>query len=49
MKIYVKNMACLSCKEVVKDALKELHINTLKVDLGEIETKENITDEDKQN
>ena len=48
MKIYVKNMACLSCKEVVKDALKELHINTLKVDLGEIETKENITDEEKQ-
>ncbi len=48
MKIYVKNMACLSCKEVVKDALEELNITPVKVDLGEIETKEAVSDEEKQ-
>ena len=40
MKIYVKNMACESCKVVVKDALEELDISPVKVELGEIETKE---------
>lgn len=48
MKIYVKNMACLSCKEVVKDALEELNITPVKVELGEIETKEAVSDEEKQ-
>ncbi len=48
MKIYVKNMACESCKIFVKDALKELEISTVKVDLGEIETKEDVTDEEKK-
>ncbi|MBL7856381.1 MAG: AraC family transcriptional regulator [Cyclobacteriaceae bacterium] len=48
MKIYVKNMACESCKIVVKDALEELGISTVKVDLGEIETKEDVSDADKK-
>jgi AraC-like DNA-binding protein len=48
MKIYVKNMACESCKEVVKEALAELNIFPLKVDLGEIETREDISDDDKK-
>jgi len=48
MKIYVKNMACESCKVVVRKTLQELHISTLKVELGEIETKENISDADKK-
>ena len=48
MKIYVKNMACESCKIFVKDALKELDISTVKVELGEIETKEDISDNDKK-
>ena len=48
MKIYVRNMACESCKIFVKEALDELHINAVKVGLGEIETKGDITDEDKQ-
>lgn len=48
MKIYVKNMACESCKVVVKKALQELDIMPLKVELGEIETKEKISDEDKK-
>lgn len=47
MKIYVKNMACESCKVVVKEALEELDITPVKVELGEIETKEEVSDEDK--
>ena len=45
MKIYIRNMACESCKVVVKDALEELDIATVKVELGEIETREDISDE----
>jgi AraC-like DNA-binding protein len=47
MKIYVKNMACESCKMVVTEALVALHLTPVKVELGEIETKEDISDEDK--
>ena len=48
MKIYVKNMACESCKLVVKDALEELDISPVKVELGEIETREDISDDKKK-
>jgi AraC-like DNA-binding protein len=47
MKIYVKNMACESCKVVVRGALKELDISAVKVELGEIEIKENLSDDEK--
>ena len=47
MKLFIKNMACESCKVVVKEALEELDISPVKVELGEIETKENVTDDDK--
>lgn len=47
MKIYVKNMACESCKIFVKEALDELGISLVKVELGEIETKEDISDSKK--
>jgi AraC-like DNA-binding protein len=47
MKIYVKNMACESCKILVKDALVELGISPVKVELGEIETKEDVSDDEK--
>lgn len=47
MKIYVKNMACESCKIFVKEALDELGIPLVKVDLGEIETKEDVSDIEK--
>ena len=40
-------MACESCKVFVKEALEELDIKPVKVELGEIETKENISDEEK--
>lgn len=48
MKIYVKNMACESCKIVVKGALEELDISPIKVELGEIEIKEDISDDEKR-
>ncbi|MGZ4057077.1 MAG: helix-turn-helix domain-containing protein [Bacteroidia bacterium] len=48
MKIYVKNMACESCKLVVKNALEELNLIPLKVELGEIITKEDVTDNQKK-
>ena len=48
MKLYVRNMACLSCKVVVKEALEELEIQPVKVELGEIETSEDLTDIEKQ-
>lgn len=48
MKIYVKNMACESCKIVLKDALDELGIATSKIDLGEIDTKEDVSDDEKK-
>ena len=48
MKIYVKNMACESCKFVVKEALEELNISPARVELGEIETKEDITEDEKK-
>ena len=37
-------MACESCKVVVKDALEDLEIHPLKVELGEVETKEALSD-----
>ena len=48
MIIYIKNMACESCKVVVKNALEELEISPVKVELGEVETKEDVTDEEKK-
>lgn len=48
MTIYVKNMACTSCVVVVKDALKELKIPYEKVELGEIQTTKEVSDEKKR-
>ena len=48
MKIYVKNMACESCKIFVEGALDELGIEARKVDLGEIETKQDVSDDEKR-
>ena len=41
-------MACQSCKVVVREALEELDIKPLVVQLGEVETKEDLTDDDKK-
>jgi AraC-like DNA-binding protein len=48
MKIYIKNMACESCKIVVREALEELDISAVKIELGEIETKEEVSLEEKK-
>ncbi|MGM8361343.1 helix-turn-helix domain-containing protein [Flavobacterium sp. ARAG 55.4] len=48
MKIYIKNMACESCKVVVKEALEELNLNPVKIELGEAVIKEEITTEKKK-
>lgn len=48
MKIYVKNMACESCKIILKEALEELDISTIKIELGEIEVKEELTTSEKK-
>lgn len=41
-------MACESCKIFIKETLDDMDIKTVKVDLGEIETKEDVTDEEKK-
>ncbi len=48
MKIYIRNMACESCKVVVKNALEELDLIPLKIELGEIETQGHATDNQKK-
>lgn len=47
MIIYVKNMACESCKVVVREALMEIGISVVKVDLGEIETQHDLSNQEK--
>ncbi len=47
MKLFIKNMACESCKVVVKNALEELDIIPIKVELGEVETNETISIDEK--
>ena len=42
MKIYIRNMACESCKVVVKDALLKLNLHPVKVELGTAEIKEDL-------
>lgn len=41
-------MACESCVIFLKDTLDELGIVPIKVELGEIETKEDVSDDDKK-
>jgi copper chaperone CopZ len=48
MKLYIKNMACESCKTVVRDELKKLQVKYSKVDFGEAEVTQPITDLQKE-
>jgi len=41
-------MACESCKLVVKDALTKLNLHPVKVELGEVEIKEELSDAKKE-
>lgn len=49
MKLYIKNMACESCKVLVKDELEKIHIKPLKVELGEVEVKNKISEQKLKN
>lgn len=48
MKMYIKNMVCNRCKMVVKSELEKLGLQPLSVELGEVELKEEPTDEEKE-
>ena len=45
MKLYIKNMVCIRCKLVVKDELDKLELSYSQVELGEVEIKETISEE----
>jgi len=45
LKLFVKYMVSLRCKMVVKEELSKLGVRAAKVDLGIVETRENISDE----
>ena len=47
MKIYIRNMACESCKVVVKEAIEKLNLHPVKVELGEADIKENLSANEK--
>ncbi len=43
MKLYIRNMACESCKVLVKEVLEKMGVQPLKVELGEADIKEKLT------
>jgi AraC-like DNA-binding protein len=45
MKLFIKYMVSIRCKMVVKSELDKLGLHYLKVELGEVNVKENLTDE----
>ncbi len=45
MKLYIKNMACIRCKMVVKSELEKLGLHFINVELGETEIVERLTPE----
>ena len=48
MKLYIRNMACESCKILVKDELEKLGANPVKVDLGEVEIKKKLSEKEQK-
>ena len=48
MKLYIKNMVCSRCKMVVKDELVKFGVHPTTVELGEIEIKEELNNEKKE-
>lgn len=45
MKLIVKNMVSIRCKMIVKAVMEALGLTYCSVELGEVQTKENISDE----
>ena len=48
MKLYVKNMVCARCIMVVKSVFENMDINPISVELGEVELKHDIPENQKQ-
>lgn len=48
MTLYIKNMVCARCKMVVKSELDKLGLQTISVELGEVELQNDITDSEKE-
>lgn len=45
MNLYIKNMVCDRCKMVVTDIFKQINISPIRVELGEIITQEDLSEE----
>ncbi len=48
MKLYIKNMVCGRCKMVVKAEFEKLGLQTVSVELGEVELQNTITENQKK-
>jgi len=48
MKLYIRNMACESCKLFVKSEIEKMGLHPLHVTLGEAEVKENLSDKEQK-
>ena len=48
MKLYIRNMACESCKVLVKEELVKLGKQPLHVELGEVDVKEKLSEKEKK-
>lgn len=47
MTLYIKNMVCSRCKMVVKSEFEKLGLQTISVELGEVELQDTITENQK--
>lgn len=47
MKLYIKNMVCSRCKMVVESEFEKLGFQTISVELGEVELKDTINEDQK--
>jgi len=45
MKLYIKNMVCIRCKMIVQQLLNRLNLHYVSVELGEVETIEELSPE----
>jgi AraC-like DNA-binding protein len=48
MTLYIKNMVCARCKMVVESEFEKLGLQTISVELGEVELQDEITDSQKE-
>lgn len=48
MKLYIRNMACESCKVLVKEELEKMGKHPIKVELGEADVKEKLSEKEQK-